>query len=295
MRPSELRRTAAQSERLTGYRSRALRLRARLAPQGPGRRVFVNSIPKAGTHLVMAALDSFSAVRYSGLHLRPKTILRSPSDVPEASSDLDWELVRTLLDRGAKKGQYVTAHLWGHPELFDILEELGYGSLFVVRDPRDIVISSAAYIASLRRHPHHRRLVEEYPSDSEKFLAIIDGFLPARGEPGRLSLEKRLEGFSPWLSAPGVLCCRFEDLVGDSGGGSSPSQVGVITDIGSQIGQPVTAEEAQTIARSAWSPKAATFRAGVIGEWRERFDQTTRDAFEKRVDGKLLRAYGYEP
>jgi sulfotransferase 6B1 len=241
----------------------------------------------------MTALDSFPGVRFAGVHFRKRRVLLDDSDVPERNPHIDWKLVRQVLARAAKNGQYVTSHIWGHDELFDILDELGYVSLFVIRDPRDIVISNAAYITRLRRHVHHRRFVDEYHSEAERYLAIINGYPPSPNAPGLLSLKERLEGFSPWLASSGVTCCRFEDLVGERGGGSSGTQIGAVMDIGQRIGRPLTAPEAARIASNAWSPAAATFRAGVIGEWRHRFDQSTLDAFQSSIGAELLSAYGY--
>ena len=293
MNTAELRRRAGQSTRLTDYRARGLRLRARLARPSKGPRIFVNSLPKAGTHLLMTALDSFPEIRFGGVHFMKRRVMLDHSDIPERSTHVDWELTRRVLDRAAKNGQYVTSHIWGHDELFEILDELGYVSLFVIRDPRDIVISTAAYITRLRRHMHHHRFVDEYHSDAERFLAIINGYPPGPEGPGRLSLKDKLEGFSPWLTRPGVMCCRFEDLVGERGGGSSTAQLAAIAEIGGHVGLSVSAAEAARIADEAWSPGAATFRAGVTGEWRRTFDQDTLDAFRASIDADLLSAYGY--
>jgi sulfotransferase 6B1 len=243
--------------------------------------------------LLMAALDSFPGVRSAGLHLMKRRVLLDDSDVPERNSHVDWKLVRNLLDRAAKNGQYVTSHIWGHDELFEILDELGYVSFFVIRDPRDIVVSNVAYITRLRRHRHHRRFVSEFQNDTERYLALINGFPRSHNGFGGLPLRERLEGYLPWLTSSVVMCCRFEDLVGERGGGSSRAQVGTVLDIGRHIGRPVTAPQAARIATNAWSPRAATFRAGVIGEWRHRFDQSTLDAFQGSIGAELLSAYGY--
>lgn len=293
MMPAELRRWAGQSERLTDYRARGLRWRARMARPGAGQRIFINSLPKAGTHLLMTALDAFPGVRFSGVHFMKRRLVLDRSGIPERSSEVDWDAARRVLDRAAKDGQYVTAHVWGHEELLEILEELGYASLFVIRDPRDIVISTAAYIARLRRHMHHRRFVAEYESDAARYLAIINGYPASPRGPGRLSLAEKLEGFAPWLNAPGALTCRFEDLIGERGGGSAQDQLRAVTEVGDRIGVPVNAAEAARIADEAWSAGAATFRAGLTGEWRRAFDPAVRDAFDRCVDAELLGAYGY--
>ena len=293
MKTAELRRWAGQSARLTASRSDLLRLRARLARPGEAPRIFVSSVPKAGTHLLMKVFDSFPGARFSGVHFMKRRILLDDPDIPEQSPNVDWGLARLVLDRAAKNGQYVTSHIWGHDELIELLDELGYASIFVVRDPRDIVVSTAAYISRLGRHMHHRRFVQEFPTEAEQHLAIINGYPPGPKGPGRLPLREKLEGFAPWLNAPGTLCCRYEDLIGKRGGGSRVTQLRSIEEIGRTIGVQLSARGAERIADQAWSEMSATFRAGRTGEWRTRFDEPTREAFRNSISTELLAAYGY--
>jgi hypothetical protein len=242
----------------------------------------------------MEALDGIPQVRYSGFHLLKHRVVGDDTDLVERNSNVDWTQVRTLLDRNAKNGQYVTAHTWAHPELFRILGEIGYVSMFVVRDPRDIVISEAAYMTRLSRHPQHHRFVHELHSDQERFLAIIQGFPASQNCPGSVSLAERLQGYAPWLSQPNVVTCRFEDLIGPSGGGSAAAQVRTLVTIGEHIGCSLSPAEAERLAERIWSPNAATFRAGKIGQWREQFDESTRAAFDGSISDELLAAYGFQ-
>jgi hypothetical protein len=241
----------------------------------------------------MEALDDIPQVRCSGFHLLKHRVVLDDSDLAERNAKVDWTRVRTLLDRNAKAGQYVTAHTWANPELFRILREIGYVSLFVVRDPRDIVISEAAYMTRLSRHPQHHRFAHELHSDQERFLAIIQGFPASRNCPGSVSLAERLRGYAPWLSQQNVVTCRFEDLIGPSGGGSAAAQVRALVAVGEHIDCPLSPAEAGHLAERIWSPNAATFRAGKIGQWRERFDESTRAAFDGSVSDELLAAYGF--
>jgi len=293
MTTAQLRRWAGQSARLTATRGDLLRMRARLARPGNGPRIFVNSLPKAGTHLLMTVLDSFPGARFSGTHFMKRRVLLDDPEIPEQDPNLDWGLARLVLDRAAKGGQYVTSHVWGHERLIELLDELGYVSIFVVRDPRDIVVSTAAYISRLRRHMHHRRFVHEFPTEAEQHLAIITGYPPGPRGPGRLPLRDKLEGFAPWLDAPGVLRCRYEDLIGERGGGSRASQLRLVEEIGRAIGMAVGGRSAEEIAARAWSESSATFRTGRTGEWRERLDRSALEAFRSSIDADLLGAYGY--
>jgi len=276
-----IRRLAAGSGSIRGLGYAAVRARARIARPGAPPRVLVNSFPKSGTHLVTTALEQFPDMRYSG-------ILVLPGESPE----LDWDELRRLL-AGAKHGQYAVGHLWPEPEVLEILEDLGYRVLLPVRDPRDIAISTAMYAARNRRHPHHRRYSERYTTDADRILAAITGFAPDGLGPGAPSMGPPLYTFAPWLHAPATLVCRFEDLVGEPGGGSRAAQIGVIREIGEHIARPVTEQDAERIATRTWSSASTTFRRGAVGEWRTRFDERHRDAFDREVGDVLLVAYGY--
>jgi len=273
-----------------------MRLRASLAPAGPPPRILVNSMPKAGTHLVMQALDSFPQIRASGIHIGIKPILKASAEGPrrDASipgSDLDWLAVRDLLGQ-AKYGQYVTAHLEPYEQFLEALADLEYKVIVVVRDPRDVAVSAISYIKRLRRHPRHRRF-EGHASDRDRMESFISGYDPDELGRGFPSLRVRLERFRPWLDAPGTLVCRYEDLVGERGSGSGEAQMRTIRAIAEHINRPGTDQTLRRVARRTWSTRSATFRAGTTGEWRDHFDPALGTLFEREVSSELLASYGY--
>ncbi|MGH2950845.1 MAG: hypothetical protein ACRDKX_02225 [Solirubrobacterales bacterium] len=289
-----VRRTLARSSALTDLAYRVFQSRARLAPAGAPPRVLVNSFPKAGTHLVMTALDHYPGMRFSGIFLPQPPITNVAVDADTAAAqEREWERVEASLER-AKPGQYVTAHFHPAPRFLEILEKLGYRTVFVCRDPRDIVVSTALYFSRLRRHPHHRRFAEGHGSDKERMLAVITGFGGDQTGPAMAGLGPRLQWYLPWMQAPSTLPCRFEDLVGERGGGSSEEQLRALRDIGRHINRPLTDEMAADIARRTWSTKTTTFRGGVGGAWRAHFDDDLRQEFSREVGDELLAAYGYE-
>lgn len=280
--------------RRLGYR--AVQTRARIAPAGAPPRVLVNSIPKAGTHLVTGALDHFPDLLFSGVYINPRALkLTSEGDSAErvVSPEIDWDRMYEILKR-PKTGQYAISHLGPQPEFIEILGDLGYRIIFVYRDPRDVVVSTAMYGARLPRHPQYRRFTEAHTSDQDRMLAMITGFPPDELGQGMGSLGARLRGFLPWMRAPGTLPCRFEELVGERGGGSARAQLRALRSIGAHIHRPLTEQMAADIARQTWSAKSATFRTGMIGEWRTRFDGRLREAFAREVGDDVLNAYGYE-
>lgn len=270
-----------------------IRTRASLTPAGLEPRVLVNSVPKAGTHLVTSILDLLPDMCTSGVHLDTLSAGRYGKAKPEAA-DLDWHTVRTSLQR-VKPGQYATSHLWSHPTLFTILKELGFQSIFIVRDPRDIIVSDAEYIRRLRRHPQYKRFRNEYPDREARLRALIDGFPTSRWGPSQVPLVQRLQAFQPWLDPQdNVLCCRFEDLIGDAGGGSHAAQRARVTEIGQHVNRDLDEAELDRICLTAWSSQSPTFRKGAAGDWRVALSGSTLKYFNERVDERVMDAYGYK-
>jgi hypothetical protein len=293
MTKAELRRWAGQSRRLRSARIFAIRTAARLAKDGQGAPIFLNSIPKAGTHVLMQALDEMPGIRTAGVHLEKAKVVRGNAEPAERNRDVDWSKVESLLARNARPGRYITAHTWAHQELFDLLADHGYVALFVIRDPRDVVVSQAAYVKRLRRHPDHKRFAHRLTTDQERYRAIIEGYEEDDSGPAGVSLAERLEGFKPWIEHAAVLTCRFEDLIGPSGGGSEEDQVRTLTRIAAAIGLPLDEAAVAEISAAIWSPSSATFNKGRIGAWRKSFDSETVDLFNAQVSGELMARYGY--
>lgn len=264
-----------------------------LVPAGPEPRVLVNSVPKAGTHLVTSILDLLPEMRTAGIHLDQVIAGRYGKINPE-TAELDWRTVRSMLGR-VKPGQYATSHLWSHPTLFSILGELGFRSIFVVRDPRDIVVSDEDYIYRLRRHPQHQRFQVDYPDRDARLRALIDGFPAGRWGHPQLSLVERLRGYQPWLAPrEDVFCCRFEDLIGGAGGGSDHTQRARVAAIGNHVERHLDEGELDRICLAAWSSQSPTFRKGAAGDWRTTLVGQTLAHFVEQVDASVMDAYGYQ-
>lgn len=266
------------------------RARARLRPAGPPPRVLVNSIPKAGTHLVTGLLAALPAMQSAGLHIYRRNYV--PAGRDPFSAELDWLRLRHTL-AGVKQGQYATGHLLAHPALTEILADLGFRVLFISRDPRDIVISQAHYVAGLKRHPLHRKFAR-LNGESERIAAAIVGFGPGESWPSLPSIGVRLELFKPWLKEPNTLAFRFEDLVGAAGGGDIEAQRQVVMQVAAHIDRALSLDQAEVICGRIWSTASVTFRSGRAGEWRETFDDSLHELFTRDVAASTLADYGYD-
>jgi len=154
--------TVARHRRIRDAGVRLVRVRARAVPAGPPPRVFVTTIPKAGTHLLTALLQALPQMRTAGLHLNPIDFRldrerATPGRYPSGQgTEFDWKRLRSLLGH-VKHGQFATAHWPPHPGLRALLDELGYRSIFLFRDPRDVVVSSMFFVMGRPSHPLHGR------------------------------------------------------------------------------------------------------------------------------------------
>jgi len=256
----------------------------------PGPRVFANSFPKGGTHLLSALLGELPRMMFSGVHCAAGDFT---AGAPRAdAANLDWDRLRRTLRR-VNRGQFMTAHFPYVEGLDGELDKLGYRTLLILRDPRDIVVSAQHYITKMSSHDLHRRFTEQYRTDDERITATIEGFTANEYGRGQDSIGERLERFMPWLTTPGVLVVRFEDLIGQAGGGSRSRQDELVESVARHVGRPLPPERVRAVAGRVWSDKSSTFRQGRVGGWR---DELTPDhiALFKAVAGNQLIGLGYE-
>lgn len=261
------------------------RLRARawfFLPEPP---ILANSIPKSGTHVLSRLLSLYPKVLNSGHHIR----LREHRGLDGAP---DWSRVRNAL-APIGNGQFGTSHFPAEPELKDLLTSRGFRVVFMVRDPRDMVLSYLFYVLKRPHHFLHDRLVHDYKDDHARLMAIIQGIPAPNPRDAIPSARQRLDDYIDWLDWEFAYTCRFEELIGSRGGGSDLQQIDEVRRIGSFIRRPVSESTAARIADLVWSQDSITFRKGVIGDWREHFTDHHRDAM-KDLLGDYLVQLGYE-
>jgi hypothetical protein len=256
----------------------------------PAPRVFANSFPKGGTHLLSALLGELPRMMFSGVHCAAGDFT---GGAPRAEpGNTDWDRLRRTLG-SVNRGQFMTAHFPYVDGLGEELDTLGYRSLLILRDPRDVVVSAQHYVAKMASHDLHRRFTEQYRTEDERITATIQGFPADEYGRGQDSIGERLSRYLLWLSMPEVLVVRFEDLVGEAGGGSRERQDELVGAIARHVDRALSPERARTVADRVWSDKSSTFRQGRAGGWRDALTAEHVTLF-KAVAGDQLVALGYE-
>ena len=113
-------------------------------------------------------------------------------------------------------------------------------------------------------------------------------------------ISRELYGVESTPQRAHSLLIRFENLVGEKGGGSLNSQLEELKKIATFLNIPLSQDALSLIADELYGIEsiqntalAATFREGKIGAWRNTFKKEHKEEFKKRFNEYLI-ALGYE-
>jgi sulfotransferase 6B1 len=264
----------------------------------PPPRVLLNGPGKSGTHLLSDCLSLMPKMMFSGRHFALPEFFRGsvgPPDPrarqPASSPPLDVKRLRKYLER-CPRGMFVTAHARFHPDFSDLVEDLGFKHILLLRDPRDIAVSHASYMLRDTLHVLHGYYTEMLKSDDERLMASIRGFEGDAG-PYLPPIRESFGAYLPWTEDPSTLVVRFEQLIGPRGGGDADKQLAEIERIARFVERPLSRQQASRIALKTYAQESLTFRKGQVGDWRNRFTEAHKRAF-KDTAGDLLIELGYE-
>jgi hypothetical protein len=196
------------------------------------------------------------------------------------------------LELAKQENAFLQIHALPTPEVIHTLLEHQYRVIFLMRDPRDVIISLLFYIEKgwalgpLRLNFPYGNLTIE-----EKLDELITG------QRYGLSAPKKIIGNRmAWLNEDPafVYTVHFENLVGPKGGGNLESQIDEIKQIIQHLGLIKTPEEILEISKNLFgTPGEKTFRQGKIGSWREFFKPYHIEAFKVHFGSELIQL-GYE-
>lgn len=263
-----------------GSRNVLRRVRHRLTRAVPGRvpPILVLSVPKSGTNFLSAALQFLTRETA----YRPRRHVRSVR--PDGSKRPERELIAEI--RGMRGGDILTTHIaHGEKELAAVRESRPV-AFFMVRDPRDVLISYVHYVTDMAVNNHrHEQFRSLHDHDTRLTTAIVgqpDWGLPPFGH----ALDRQLG----WLDEPGIETIRFEDLV-DNGPGFG-QVAGHLRTRAPALRAHSQSDLAASLAQSARPDASATFRQGTVGGWREELGAHHLQLIED-IAGNQLERLGY--
>jgi hypothetical protein len=244
--------------------------------------VLGNAIPKSGSHLLIQVLLGLTKL---GPFVDPGF---PPINRDEANHKLDQAGMVANINQ-MRPGDVGYSYLGCEPPFIDLLTTPGVATVFMYRDPRDVVVSEIKYAADIQRnHDLHHYFSQELTTDEARLNFVIAGSplpdLPYSG------VRKRFHKYIGWLEQP-VLSLRFEDVVLKrmvpfealldhlEGYGFTPA-----------VPRPKAVE---TLMASIEPGKSGTFRKGQPGNWKKVFTQANKNLFKQEA-GDILIQLGYE-
>ncbi|MCG7899549.1 MAG: sulfotransferase domain-containing protein [Candidatus Thiodiazotropha weberae] len=234
-----------------------------------GPRVLLVSVPKSGTHMLEGILESMPTIRNSGW----KTI---------NNKNCSLNKIKKI-----KNGMFANSHLYYSDDLYQCIKENNIKVIFMIRDPRDIVVSRCKYIVNIDKLHYAHKMLAQLGEESKQITACIKG--KDDDFPGIFEI---LEGFKGWLSADNVLTIKFENLVGAKGNGSDTLRSETIREIRSFLDIEISNEEIDIINTKLQDKDTSTKRKGLIGGWTEELSSEHVEYFERNTKS-ILRQYGY--
>jgi len=245
--------------------------------------VLGNAMPKSGSHLIIQVLQGLTRI---GPFVNPgyPPVNRSEDNRKLSDCEVLAKIQRML------PGEISYGYISAKEPFLSALTLPGRATIFVYRDPRDMIVSHIFYATQMHTgHWVHSDYTEELANGEERTQAAIHGVQ----EPGSelTPIRQRYDGYLGWLEQPQVLCLRFEELILER-----ETAFGKLLDYLAAFGftPSLSRSEAIVILHEAIAPRrSGTFRKGKPGNWREHFTPTNISAF-KEATGDLLLRLGYE-
>jgi hypothetical protein len=243
-----------------------------------GPKVLLNSIPKSGTHLLETVVEQIPLLRHFGGRTLRTSIYASPQHCYRQVGHLS-------------KGEFAPAHLAFDESLFDIIRRNNIKVLMMARDPRDIIVSNEHYITNIDKTHEHHRFLSAIPSSELRIEALIKGF----DNNGIIypSIADLFASYQKWTQQKEVFCLKFEDLIGEKGGGSAQKQRDTVEKLIEYLEIAITQSDIDKICDKTFSTKSSTFRKGKIGSWEDTIPKKQLDLLHQQAY-EIMKAYGYE-
>ena len=282
-------------------------------------RIIAMTIPKCGTFLLTKCINllGISGRQYKKLYRDKEDIdsIRRQNQLPPPNhykGRLHLPTVGPLPHWWVKSvigspSNYTWAHISHSYELEKFIDQHSKAMILMIRDPRDMVVSFAHMIQSgkasstIQSNINPGQSIELEPL----LLDLIDGrqknyiswaseILEAYPVVWEVGVCNYFRQFLPYMKFKKCLTLRFEDLVGEQGGGSFEAQFTAISHLVRHTGNSVNDAKIRDVCAQLFGD-SGTFREGKIGSWKKYFTPTIKAAF-KAMPGsnKLLIELGYE-
>ncbi len=252
--------------------------------------ILCNSYPKSGTHLLYQILYSIPGwQKWDDI-----VSIQALCGIMNTPSHIRWKI------GSAPKGSIVRSHLMYCEEILTVLQEFNCKVLFIYRDLRDVAVSHARWVTKEERIFLHD-IYQQHSSFEEQLMSSIKGVplgSPLGSNVSQPDIGTDFARWRGWIDDPNTMAVKFEDLVGERGGGSEDKRLYVVEQILDYLGINLSTQQIKSkFASGALDPEEShTFKKGgkgSIGGWKNVFQEFHKEQF-KTVAGNLLIELGYE-
>ena len=238
----------------------------------------ITSVPKSGTYLLRSLLLAMPSITPG-----PNLMEGIPPHMPAE----ERPAVHARLLLTARSTDVSITHFQYSEKCIETLAPLPHRRIFLIRDPRDFIVSYIDYVTDPESRHFHYELLAPLADDHARIAAMITGL------PGKAGI-RHLPGvrdyymlFLGWLTDPDTYVVRYESLL------QQDMRKEVFADIIKYLGLRADKETIDSAFRVGMNPaRAVTYRVGRAGRWRERFTDDLKELYREKT-GDLNARCGY--
>jgi hypothetical protein len=249
-------------------------------------RLYINGFPKCGLHMLEQAL-----LPVARPIARNNWFGTTAWETRVKNKHLFFDIMQTI-----QPGTMVKGHSAYLQEFEQSMYSLGISNIFIYRDLRDVVVSSAYHFLNASedgdlKHPR-AHIYKKLDTFEDVMIATIEGI---DGEPG---LFERWDCYTGWLKCGWICKVSFEDLRYRSLLTCHRILEYLISAVAKEHGMqaeptPKRAAQPMVMAMQDGRKHSTTYRKGKRGQWRREFTDKVKDCFKAHDSGWLI-ALGYE-
>tara|TARA_B100000989_G_C19439684_1_gene426722 strand:- start:91 stop:915 length:825 start_codon:yes stop_codon:yes gene_type:complete len=165
--------------------------------------IFLNSIPKSGTHLAHQLLIKLNFNDRYGFF----------ASTPSRSMEIQESYKAKKYFRNQLKNELISGHLFYSKEMECFFEELSIPTVFIYRDPRAIFLSELNYLSNMNRWHRSHKYYASCNSFNEKFNLCLEGLPESSFYYPKFS--QRIKDYLGWINSNSVYAIRFENLINE--------------------------------------------------------------------------------
>lgn len=279
------------------------------------RRVLINALPSGGTELLVKLIKIFNYESYatssSYLNGTPRSLnyrevkqalvqtnnLQSPASSETVGlgglSPLAVNLttLRYWLDRIPDR-QFLTGHCLCCEALNFTLTQLAYSHLFILRDPRAVIANLLPFILdNTRSNQHFLEADFRTMTPNQQLSFLLDGGYAFKAGVEIKPFAEVYCKMLAWCNQPDCLVIRYEDLVGEPGGGSVERQMDAIQLIAATLDIPL--DQAMLAQLQQMTHPTQSSKISHIEAWRRQLSGETIEYLIEHCKS-LCQQAGYE-